>query len=94
MPSAGRAAMKFQEEENRFCLNLLYASPISRGAVEVIEDIVPLYNISCCVYTEKKISRVYLGVGKEELPFTQRDGEVRFTVPYLHCHQTVVLDAE
>lgn len=94
MPSAGRAAMKFQEEENRFCLNLLYASPVSRGAVEVIEDIVPLYNIPCCVYTEKKISRVYLGVGKEELPFTQKEGEVRFTVPYLHCHQTVVLDIE
>ena len=56
MPSAGRAAMRYQAEEGRYCLSLLYASPITRGAVEVIEDMPPLYNVPvkihvCLLYT-------------------------------------------
>lgn len=92
MPSGGRASMKYQAEENRYCLNLLYATPVKRGSLEIIEDIIPLYNIQTSVYTDKKVKRVYLGIGGEELLFTQKDNEVTFTVPYLHCHQTIVLE--
>ena len=94
MPSAGRAAMRFQEEEGRYCLSMLYASPIKRGAVEVIEDMPPLYNIPVKVQVPEKIERIYLAVSGEEIPFTRENGTVEFCVPYLQCHQLVVLKTQ
>ena len=39
----GRATMIHQKDQNRYCLNMTYASPIRRGAAEIIEDIVDIY---------------------------------------------------
>ena len=68
MPSAGRAAMRYQAEEGRYCLSLLYASPITRGAVEVIEDMPPLYNVPVKIHVPEKITRVVTAVSGEEIP--------------------------
>lgn len=94
MPSAGRAAMRYQAEEGRYCLSLLYASPITRGAVEVIEDMPPLYNVPVKIHVPEKITRVVTAVSGEEIPFTRDNGTVEFCVPYVQCHQMVVLETE
>ncbi|MBR4072794.1 MAG: hypothetical protein IKK24_02520, partial [Clostridia bacterium] len=90
--SRGRCRMIKQESENRYCINMVYASPAKRGAAEVIEDITPLYNIDIVLNlpeTVKKISVLNTG---ETLAYTQKDGKVSFTLPKLHCHETVIVE--
>ena len=41
---------------------------------------------------DKKINRIYLAPQMEEIPFTQENGLVRYTVEKLQNHQMVVLD--
>lgn len=88
----GRCAVIHQPEENRYCFHMTYASPVKRGVAEVIEDILPVYNIACSLETDKKVQKVCLPLEGIELPFTQQGGKVSFTLPKLHCHGLVVLE--
>ena len=93
LPAQGVTTVMDQKTEKRLVHHLLYAVPVKRGnGVEIIEDIVPVYNISCTLRTDKKINRVYLAPQMEEIPFTQENGLVRYTVEKLQNHQMVVLD--
>ncbi len=41
---------------------------------------------------DKKIEKVYLAPKMQELEFIQNGGEIHYKIPYLECHQMVVLD--
>ncbi len=73
---------------------MTYACPVKRGAAEVIEDILPVYDIHVSVATNKTVKTVRLPLSGEGLSFCQENGYVRFTVPQLLCHTTVVLEYE
>ena len=88
----GRCTMIHQPEQCRFCINLTYASPVRRGVAEIIEDILPVYNIKLQLKTEQKITAVGLPLNGEALSFTQEGDTVCFTVPELNCHTTVVIE--
>ena len=90
--SAGRASLILQPQENRYCLNLLYGSPVKRGNVEVIEDLPELTNIPVVIHVDKVITKVYLGIGKMELNFVQDNDKVSFIVPQVQCHQVVIIE--
>ncbi len=91
LPSAGRVSLMRQEAQRRHILHLLYATPINRGrGIEVIEDVVPLFNIPVSV--RLKARRVSLAPEGTPLPFTRRKGRIEFTVPRLELHQMVVLE--
>ena len=90
--SQGRATMLKQEEKNRYCLNLAYASPVRRGCAEIIEDIVPLYNVPVTLRIKEDVKRIYNAVDGRKYAFTKENGEVRFTVPEIKCHQIAVIE--
>ena len=90
--SQGRCTAIRQENKSRYCINMVYASPIKRGAAEVIEDIFPIYNIKVKFKAEKKIKKVYFGLTGDEISFTQSGNKVSFTVPCLECHTSIVLE--
>ncbi len=90
--SLGRCTMINQEDKKRFCANMVYASPVKRGRAEVIEDIMPVYDIFLSFKTDKKIKRVYLPLDDKEIDFTQNNGIVEFRVPKLLCHNTILLE--
>ena len=78
--------------ERQIC-HLLYASPVKRGnGVEIIEDILPVYNVSVSIRTDKNISRVYLAPQMEEIPFTYENGRVTAQIKKLECHQMAVFE--
>ena len=82
-----------QKGENRLVHHLLYASPVKRGkGIEVIEDILPVYGIECRIRPGRQIKNVYLAPQMEQIPFTQENGVVRYTVEKLYNHQMVVLE--
>lgn len=92
LPAQGVTTIQSQDSENRLVHHLLYASPVRRGeSVEIIEDIIPLYEISNDVRTNKEVSSVYLAPQLEQLPFDYKDGVVSYTLPKLLSHQMVVI---
>lgn len=95
LPAQGVVTLQDQQAEKRLIHHLLYASPVRRGNnIEVIEDIVPLYDVESTVATDRRVTRVYLAPQMTELPFKQEGEAVSYTVPRLECHQMVVLDYE
>lgn len=90
--SEGRAAMIRQKEQNRYCVNMVYASPSKRGAAYIIEDLLPIYNIKLTLDVPEKIRKAYLGVTGEELAVTEENGKQVVVVPKLQCHASVVLE--
>lgn len=90
--SAGRVSLTEQEDKSRYCLNMLYASPIKRNIIEVIEDMPPIYEIPVNIKTEKNITRVWSPVDNEDIPFFVNCGSISFTVPKLQCHRLIVIE--
>lgn len=102
LPTAARASLMRQEEENRYVLHLLYANPVKRGAdvsmwgsasmaVEVIEDLVPLLDVQCEVRVPQPIESVRLVPSGEPIEYSIEGETVRFCVPKFLCHQMVEL---
>ena len=90
--SKGRAVMWEQPEKNRYALHLLYATPIRRGNVTVIEDLPDIYNTPVKIKTDKKIKKVYLAPENKKVKFKQKDGYVTFTVDEFNMHTIAVLE--
>ena len=91
LPAQGVATLT--KQQNRLICHLLYASPVKRGKnVEVIEDILPVYDVAVKVKADRDVKNVYLAPQKETIPFTVEGGAVCFTVPKLENHQMIVLE--
>ncbi|HEY5583162.1 MAG TPA: beta-galactosidase trimerization domain-containing protein [Ruminiclostridium sp.] len=92
LPVQGIVTLTEQKSKKRYVNHLLYASPVKRGeGIEVIEDIIPLYNINVSIRVTNIIKKVYLAPQMEEISFKQERDEVFYTVPQLECHQMVVI---
>ena len=90
-----QGVVTLMEQDERYVNHLLYVSPVKRGkGVEIVEDILPVYNVNVSLKLPGKIRRVYLAPSGEKLPFRRENGRILFTLPKLNCHQMVVLDKE
>lgn len=90
MPSQGRAVMI--KQENRYCLNLVYVTPLKRGNFEIIDEIVPLYNVEISVSVKEKIKSIYSGVSGERLNFASDGNKLSFVLPKLLLHDSIILE--
>lgn len=90
--SQGRCTMICQREQRRYCINMVYAVPVKRGGAEIIEDVMPVYDVKVELNVEEAIKRVYVGVTGEELPFERNGNKISFTVPRLLCHTSIVAE--
>ncbi len=87
-----RGVISLLRQGERKIVHLLYAHTTNRGQnTEVIEDIVPLYNIGVKVKCEKP-SRVQLVPQCEDIEFEYENGRVSFTVPEVNCHQMICIE--
>lgn len=92
LPAQGVTTLQVQASGQRWVNHLLYASPVRRGeGVEIIEDLIPLINTEVSIAANEPVQAVYLEPQHTELPFTQADGRVSYTVPLWSCHQMIVL---
>ncbi|MBN2712301.1 MAG: beta-galactosidase trimerization domain-containing protein [Planctomycetes bacterium] len=106
MPSTARVSLMEQKSENRYVLHLLYANTINRGgeldasggnvstslrSVEVIEELLPLHNVTVSLKTEHKVKRVTLEPEGKDLPFTAKDGKIEFGIDSFICHRMIAL---
>ncbi|BFP40142.1 hypothetical protein FGF1_09870 [Flavobacteriaceae bacterium GF1] len=94
MPSMGRINLLHQPELKRYVVHLMYASPIQRGSVRVIEDLVSLYDVPLEIDLPEKVTAVYLVPSGELLETKTDKGKLKLTVPKLECHTAVVFEYE
>ena len=92
LPSCGRANITWQEQENRHLLHLLYAAPVKRGNVEVIEDIIPLTDVQVTFAVRQPPKTVRLVPEGMRLPFTSSGNRIAFTIPTLNMAQIVAVE--
>lgn len=90
LPAQGIATL--MKQDDRLVAHFLYASPVKRGdGVEVIEDILPVYQVTASIRTDFVPKRVYLAPQDKDIPFSCDNGRVSFTLEKLENHQMVVL---
>lgn len=101
LPDRGIVTLAKQSTDRRYISHLLFAYTSIRGEgyigesaypMEVIEDLVPLYNVEMTVKLPEKITGVYLAPQRQKIPFRKEDGGVSYIIPKVDCHQMVVLE--
>jgi hypothetical protein len=77
----------------RSIVHLLYYTPERRARdLDLVEDIVPLHDLTVSLRCAKGPRRVYTAPDDVELPFEHADGRVNVCVPTVAGHAMVVLD--
>ncbi len=95
LPAQGIVTLMNQKEQNRLICHLLYASPVKRGdGVEIIEDILPLYEIHTTIKMDtapKQVSLVNTKGVETDLPYTYENGILSVTIPKMELHAMIVI---
>ena len=96
LQSLGIVSLNDQTDKSRLVLHALYASPIKRGsdnnALEVIEDLVPVYDTTFIIKTDKKVKSVMLVPENKKVKFTYKNGTLKFNIDKFTCKQVVSID--
>ncbi len=93
LPSAGVVTLNKQADQSRYVLHALYATPVKRGGgIEVIEDLVPVYDTTFEIKTEQPIKCVTAVPQNAQIPFTYENGICKFTIDKFTCAQIVTLE--
>ncbi len=95
LPAQGIVTLMHQPGKSRFVQHNLYASPVLRGkktTLEVIEDILPVYETEVEIEINKEVKNVYLAPQKQSIPFRQTEGVLKYKIDRFECHQMVVID--
>jgi hypothetical protein len=94
LPSYGQVSLIRQPNAGgRVIAHLLAYAPERRAhAVDVIEDVVPLHDVSLTVRPGFRPRRVYEAPSRTDLPFEWREGTAAVTLPQLAGHAMVVFE--
>jgi hypothetical protein len=89
-PTTLLTALNEQAAEGRAVLHLLHYIPERRGTdFDVIEDVIPLFNLKASVKLSKRVKEVVAVPERERLPFENKNGRIEFTLPKLNGHQMI-----
>lgn len=106
LPSTARLSVMWQPGNRRHIIHLLHANTVNRGgemsllggtvsatlhSIEIIEDLLPLHNITLSVRLPQTVSSVTLEPQGAALPFEKKDGLLTIDIKEFTCHQMVVL---
>jgi hypothetical protein len=81
-----------QKAQRRNVLHLLHYIPERRGTdFDIVEDIIPLYNVNVSVKPSMPVSRVMLVPQMKNLSFRKNGDRIDITVPEISGHQMVQL---
>jgi len=91
-PSTIVTALSEQEAEKRWVLHLLHYIPERRGQdFDVIEDVIPVYDVQVSVRAPNGVKAVARVPEEEELEFTRSGERLEFALPRLEGHQMIAL---
>lgn len=93
LPSQAKVSMVQTDDGD--VLHLLFANTIKRGqGIEIIEDIVPLVDVSVDVKVQGRVKGVSLLPNKTPIAFTQTGDRIAFTVDKFRVHTAILIERE
>lgn len=92
LPSQSRIHMV--KHQGRYVLHLMYAAPIQRGQVSVLEDFPTLRNIPVTLHVPEQLQRAVMVPQQEPIPLERTADGWCLTVPELTGHQMIVFEYE
>lgn len=92
LPVQGRFHMIRRQQE--YVLHILYAPPIQRGEVSILEDFPPLTNVPVRLRTAEALTEAFLIPQQIKLPLTRTADGWQLTIPKVQGHQTLVIRHE
>jgi hypothetical protein len=89
-PSSVIAMLNEQEDKKRTILHMLHYIPERRGTeFDIVEDIIPVYNLKVSVRSERKVNSVMLVPQNQAIPFKVNNQRVEFDLKELNGHQMI-----
>lgn len=89
-PSTLLATLNEQPLENRLVVHMLHYIPERRcNNLDIIEDVIPLYNVKVSIKSERKVVGVNLVPGQKPLEYEEKEGRIEFVVPEIRGHQMI-----
>ncbi len=92
LQSCGRVSFLQQSSQKRYLTHLLYTPALQRGDVTVIEDFVPISNVSISVDVPEKIKSVIQIPSGKILSFKQMGKRIVVKVPTFEMHTGIVFN--
>lgn len=94
-PTTMMATVNEQADEKRWVVHLLhYISQRRCKDIDVIEDVIPLYNVKVSVKVPGKVKDVALVPEQLPIDFAVADERVKFIVPKIQGHQMIAINIE
>ena len=90
--SCGRLRIRKSIDKSFLALHLLYAPPINRGNVCLLEDFPRVDGIEIEIDVNEKIKSIKSQPDNVEIPFVQEGKTVKLTVDGLQLHKLIVLE--
>ncbi len=85
---AAQGVITLTEKGDSQIVHTLYASPVLRGEkTQIIEDLIPIYDTTVSIKSDKKPKSVKLVPENKKLKFKYNDGKIEFTIPKFECWQ-------
>lgn len=92
-PTTANINLNYQPERKRHVVHILHYIPERRTeTIDIIEDIIPLYNLTMKVVLPGKPSRVYTAPSGRALDFSWQNGCVKVVVPEVKGHEIIVFE--
>ena len=92
-PSTLEVMINEQAAQDRQVIHLLHYIPIRRSQqIDIIEDVIPVYDIPVSIRADRAIASVKLAPAGDSLDFERIDGRIEFTVPVISGHQMIELN--
>jgi hypothetical protein len=92
-PSTMQVTVNEQIDENRRIVHLLHYIPERRSQlIDIIEDVIPLYEVKLSVKSPRKVEAVTLVPEQTSLTYKQKENRIEFVVPKLVGHQMIMIN--
>lgn len=92
LASNGRVSLLKQTNENRYVAHLLYASPITRGDVTVVEDFLPISNVQIEIDVPEKLKSIVQMPEGKTLKYKLVGKKAIVNVPTFTMHTCLVIN--
>ena len=90
--SCGRVRVRKSNTEPFYAIHLLYAPPVNRGNVCLLEDFPRVNGIEIKLNVNEKIKSIVDPVKNESVSFTQNGNIVSLTVDNLQLHKLLIIN--
>ncbi len=90
--SGGRVRIRKSNDKSFYALHLLYAPPVNRGNVCLLEDFPQINDIKITLEIPEKVKSVKSIPENEEISFTQNGSQLDLTVDKLKLHKLVLIE--